>query len=199
MYIAGVEVRKALLMKRLLIASLATLVTLPQITLADVESRTLLRRGAWSVNLVHDPSDGDVWCSGETYNRSNQSLSVATFSDGFAALFITDARWRLTRRPVSFVVSTDYTDWTIDGEALVHSVFVELSDPQKSAQFVEELAAGRFVTIFSLDGQRLASFSLQGSRVSMNVLMECWQSIGRAADPFGGSADPLGASADPFY
>lgn len=157
---------------------------------AEFKSAELFRKGYWRVELTKVTDDNSFWCSAETSNTKNQSFSVTTFDDRSAMLMIFDPSWELTRRPVKFIVDIDYDRWTIDGRAGEKAVSVFLEGNGKASSFLEDLANGSGVALYNSQEQRLATFSLRGSRDALLMLLKCWEKI-VSKDPFGNDPDPF--------
>jgi len=164
---------------------------------SELDSKTLLQKGAWSVELTHDTSDGTLWCSASTYNRGNQSFGLAAFDSGLLALIISDPYWSLKTRPIRFLLDIDYKRWTIDGSASEDYVSLNMNNPEKSAEFIKDLMRGNAVAVLNDNGNRLATFTLNGSYAALDALVDCWSRITKD-DPFTNRTDPFGASTDPF-
>ncbi len=149
-----------------------------QVAGADQYDTTrLFTRGAWYVDLTHDTSDGELWCSGETRNNEAQTFSITTYDDGTAVLFVFDDRWDLTPRNVDFLVLVDRERWTISGDASGIAISVTLDDKDKADEFLLDLARGNSVSVANTDERRIAAFSLSGSSAALSTLMDCWDSI----------------------
>lgn len=145
----------------------------------------------WSVEHTYDSTDGSSWCSADTANGANQWFSVTGFDNGGIALFVGDPRWSLSSRQVRYRIDVDYSRWDIDGTADRSAVSVFLNGSDKAGKFLGELMGGSAVAVYSEDGRRLATFSLQGSHAAMNAFAECWARIHRGSDPFTNASDPF--------
>lgn len=141
------------------------------------DTTRLFTRGAWYVELTHDTSDGELWCSAETRNNEAQTFSVTTYDDGGVILFVFDNRWALAPRDVDFIVNIDRQRWTINGYADDIGISVTLDDKDQADDFLYDLARGNSVAVANADGRRIASFSLSGSSAALSTLMDCWSSI----------------------
>jgi hypothetical protein len=163
----------------------------------NYDTKELFSKGAWSVELTHNTTEGTLWCDATTRNRAGQEFSITAFDSGTMALFVFDNRWSLTKRSVKFLLDIDYARWTIDGTANDKAVSAVMSDARKSVEFLTGLQRGSAVAVFNESERRLATFSLSGSSAALTMLMDCWKRID-VKDPFGNGSDPFGASADPF-
>lgn len=163
---------------------------------SEFDTQVLFSHKAWSVEVTHDASDGTLWCNAETTNRNGQSFNVLTFDNGYAAVGIYDSRWKLRKRPISFIIDIDYSRWNIDGTGEDQSVSIGLTDSEKAGDFLQELSDGAAVAVYNADEKRIASFSLAGSSAALLKLMECWEAI-QDVSPTQNS-DPFQSSKDPF-
>ncbi|WP_372841871.1 hypothetical protein [Phaeovulum sp.] len=141
------------------------------------DTTRLFTRGAWYVDLTHDTSDGELWCSAETQNNEAQTFSVTTYDDGTVILFVFDESWDIAPRSVDFLVLIDRERWTISGDASGIAISVSLDDKDKADEFLIDLARGSSVAVANSDERRIASFSLSGSSAALSTLMDCWDSI----------------------
>lgn len=164
------------------------------------DTTVLFSKSDWTVELTHDTSDGELWCSAQTTNRAGQSFHLTAYDTDTLRLFVFDHNWNIAPRNVRFLVDIDYSRWTIDGHGQDISVSLALNDPEQAVRFIEQLMEGNAVAVMNADGRRLAVFSLSGSYAAISKLFECWERISRT-DPFGPSPnDPftgVGAG-DPF-
>ncbi|MEO0744035.1 MAG: hypothetical protein AAFY49_01685, partial [Pseudomonadota bacterium] len=98
---------------------------------------------------------------------------------------------------VRFLVDIDCSRWTMDGNAKDIGVSLQMTDNQKSVEFLKQLQRGNAVAVLNDAERRLATFSLSGSFAAILSLFECWDAID-ISDPFTDQKDPFGASIDPF-
>jgi len=164
-------------MWRILAAFLALTLGATAAPAQPYDTTRLFTRGAWYVELTHDTSDGELWCSAETRNNEAQVFSVTTYDDGAVILFVFDDRWSLAQRAVDFIVYIDRTRWTISGDADGIGISVSLDDKDQADDFLVDLARGGSVSVANADDRRIAAFSLAGSSAALSSLMECWDSI----------------------
>lgn len=171
------------------------------------DSRVLHQQGAWQVELVHDTSDGDLWCAAKTRNRTNQTLDITGFDNGTVRMFIFDSRWKLGRRDVQFRLDIDYERWNVKGTAVNSAIAAQLNNADKAAKFLSDLMGGSAAALYNQNGNRLGVFSLNGSRSAISSLMKCWKAVidrnrPSSSDPFGraagGRSPNTPVSTDPF-
>ena len=95
-------------MKFLFTVTIATAVfCLPIAASADqFETTELFEKGAWAVEIAHDTSDGELWCSAGTASQSAQNLAILGYDFGEIALLVLDGSWDIPERPVRFIVDT---------------------------------------------------------------------------------------------
>ena len=181
-------------LRRVLAPALVALATFaaPMASASDLESELLFSRGAWEVEVTYDPGDESFWCSASTFNRTNQSFSLVAYDNGGFLLLVGDPVWRLSERPIRFLVDIDRSRWTIDGDAEDSYVSLMMNDADKAFRFVQQLMGGNAVAVLNDTEKRLATFSLSGSYAAITQLMDCWDKISNR-DPFSN-----GSSADPF-
>lgn len=164
-------------MWRILVTFLALTLGATAAPAQPYDTTRLFTRGSWYVELTHDTSDGELWCSAETRNNEAQVFSVTTYDDGAVILFVFDDRWDLAPRSIDFVVNIDRQRWTISGDADGIAISVSLDDKDQADDFLVDLARGGSVSVANTDERRIASFSLSGSSAALSTLMECWDSI----------------------
>lgn len=156
------------------------------------DSKVLFSKGAWSVKLTHDSSDGSLWCSGQAKNRNGQTFVIAVYENSQMSLFIFDDTWNISPRKVRFLIDIDYARWTMDGRGDGFSVSLAMNDAEKSAKFLTELMQGNAVAVMNSEERRLAVFSLSGSYAAITNLFDCWESIAQSStDPFLSQSDPF--------
>jgi len=161
------------------------------------EYTQIFRKDAWTVELTHDASDGQLWCSAETENRRSQSFAITVYDTGNIGLFVFDRAWSIEKRPIRFIVDIDYSRWTIDGSGDGVGISFIMNEPEKTVKFLRELMEGSAVAVLNDNERRLAVFSLSGSYAALTELMKCGERIS-LKDPFLSPTDPFSGSSDPF-
>ncbi|WP_306131324.1 hypothetical protein [Roseivivax marinus] len=160
------------------------------------ETEKLFSKDAWDVELTHDSSDGQLWCTAFTRNRQNQALHLTAYDNGSLALFVFDERWNIANRNLRFFIDIDYDRWILDGEGEGIHVTVGMSDPEQAATFLRQLMEGSALAVFNGDERRLGTFSLSGSYAAISKLFDCWGKISPSGGA--GSTDPFVTRSDPF-
>lgn len=155
-----------------------------------IETKSIFKKGAWSVSISHDSNDGTIWCTAQTYNRKRQIFTVAAHDNGSLGAMVIDNKWNIPERTVKFLIDIDYSRWTVEGTGVGNMVLVTLNDSDKSIKFLTELAEGSAVALLNSDERNIATFSLNGSYAGLLKLLDCWKSIS-TSDPFQSSADPF--------
>lgn len=155
------------------------------------ETRQLLSKGHWQVSLTHNTQQGNLWCDASTVNNRNQRFGITAYDQGELALFIFDQGWSLRKRSVRFLIDIDYNRWTIDGIADGIGVSLVFVDVDKATRFLKQLMRGNAVAVYNDTERRIATFSLSGSSAAISTLMDCWNRIAIASDPFTDNTDPF--------
>ncbi len=161
-----------------LLAALATPV-------AAQQSETVFARGAWTVSLTRF-DDGVIACSAEVIQGSD-TFAIWAYADGFAQLQFFSPNWQFDGGTANLVVQIDRrTEWTLSNAKLTrNSVLFDLENGDAAVDFLIEVAQGRTIYVRNAQGQTVISFTLAGSRASMDVLAQCETALGGLdANPF---------------
>lgn len=160
------------------------------------EEQVLFSKDAWQVEVTHDTSDGQLWCSAATTNRQGQSFDVTAYDDGGISLFVFDHDWSISPRDVRFLIDVDRERWVLDGRGDGIAISLSMREKEESIRFLSEIMEGNSVVVRNADKHHLGSFSLSGSYAAITKLFECWGRIKSntritEADPFVTSSDPF--------
>jgi hypothetical protein len=148
-----------------------------KVVFADYQVDRLYAKENWVLDLTHDLTDGDFWCSANTFNNKNQIFSITAYSNRIITLIILDPRWDITDRSVRFQIDVDRSRWIIDGIGHESGITLTLNNAGNSAAFLNELANGNSVILFNSSSETLATFSLRGSSNTMRRLFACLDQI----------------------
>ncbi|QDY69393.1 hypothetical protein [Qingshengfaniella alkalisoli] len=146
--------------------------------------------GAWRVELTVDTDGGDLWCSASTRNRAGQSFDLTLYDSGRIALFVTDPRWDLAQRDVSFGLDVDGGFWRLRGRAQGTSIGAALPSGSDAVELLERISVGRRATLINNRRLPVANFALQGGDRAFVELYDCASKIS--------DDHALQVSADPF-
>ena len=140
-------------------------------------SKTLVQRGAWTMVVTLDTSDGDAWCSAESKNASGQVFSLVGYNSGSFAISVFDPRWNLRQGDADFRIDVDRNRWDINGKSRQRGFSVSPSNAEQALKFIRQVRKGNNVRIYDGAGGQLARFSLKGSSFVVGQLGDCWNSI----------------------
>jgi hypothetical protein len=146
---------------------------------AAQQSETVFARGAWTVQIVKFDT-GELACSAEV-TQGVETFAIWSYSDGFTQLQFYSPDWRFADgETADLVVQIDRrTEWTLNNAELTQSsVFFGLENDRAAVDFLVEVAQGRTIYVRNAQGQSVISFTLQGSRASMDVLAQCEEALG---------------------
>lgn len=167
----------------LITAFVASLLPL-SLSAQEYETRTLMRRGQWQVDVTYSASTDAFWCTAGTENGSGQKFNLVAYQNEAFALFVFDPRWNLEPRAVRFLVDIDRSRWTIDGTGDGVGISLNMTDPDTAVKFLIQLKQGNTAYVYNDQQQRQATFSLSGSSAAIDALFDCWDSITGSPDPF---------------
>jgi hypothetical protein len=170
------------LLPSLLIAALATPLAMP---VAAQQVETVFTQGAWIVNIVKF-DDGELACSAEV-TQGRDTFAIWAYADGFTQLQFYSPNWQFEDGTANLVVQVDRrTEWTLNNAKLTgNSVLFALDDDRSAVDFLIEVARGNTVYVRNAQGQSVISYTLAGSRASMDVLAQCEEALGGLdANPF---------------
>ncbi len=162
----------------------------------EFDNTMLLNEGDWSVRHTYDSRGGGSWCAADTSNVDGQWFSVTAYEEGAAAILVGDPRWRLEPRDLRFRVDIDLARWDMQGIGQDDAVSAFLNGATNAPDLLLQLMEGSSLAVYTEAGRHLATFSLEGSAVALQALVECWSLIDRsdetetATDPFAAASDP---------
>lgn len=169
------------------------------------ENTNLFSRGAWSVDLKIDTSDSSMWCAASTTNKFGQVFSISGLENGSVGLHIIDPDWSLREREINFLVDIDYSRWDVAASADGIGLTTWMADADQAAKFMAELSAGNAVAVYNQTEQRLATFSLRGSKLAIAQFFKCFDRVadrntarGVGRDPFKKGKKGTAKRSDPF-
>jgi hypothetical protein len=146
--------------------------------LADPVSTSLYKYKHWEVEAVQY-DDGSISCLAEVdagtdsftiWVNQDQSLRLQFYSTSweFGEGDTADLRVKIDRR----------SPWTLTGAELYkNSILFDLPDSDASVNFLVEVAQGQRAYLQTASGEPVIDYSLQGSKASMNALIECGNAI----------------------
>jgi hypothetical protein len=146
---------------------------------AAQQSETVFARGAWTVQIVKF-DNGDLACSAEV-TQGEDTFAIWAFSDGYTQLQFYSPAWQFTDGDTAnLVVQIDRrAEWTLNNADLTqNSVLFGLENDDAALDFLVEVAQGRTIYVRNAQGQSVISYTLQGSRASMDVLAQCEEALG---------------------
>ncbi len=152
---------------------------------AAQQSETVFARGAWIVNIVKF-DDASLACSAEV-TQGQDTFAIWSFQDGYTQLQFFSPNWQFDGGTANLVVQVDRrAEWTLNNAELTqNSVLFGLENDDAAVDFLVEVARGNSIYVRNAQGQSVISFTLAGSRASMDVLAQCEEALGTLdANPF---------------
>jgi hypothetical protein len=149
---------------------------------AEPVSEVLLAHKAWQVSAVAF-EDGTIACLAEVADPG-ESFSIWLYPDASARIQFFSEQWDFGEGDTANLeVEIDRrSPWTLTAaELYLNSVLFDLPDSDAGVRFMVELAQGNTLFLRNEDGEDVQSYSLSGSRVSMDALIECGKAV--QADP----------------
>ena len=145
---------------------------------AAQQVETVFARGAWIVNIVKF-DNGALACSAEV-TQGRDTFAIWSYADGYTELQFFSPNWQFDGGTADLIVQVDRrTEWTLNNAELTqNSVFFGLENGDAAVDFLIEVARGNSVYIRNAQGEAVISFTLAGSRASMDVLAQCEEAIG---------------------
>ncbi len=149
-------------------------------------STTMYSYKHWEVEYIQF-DDGTVACLAEV-DATTDSFSVWYYQDGTFRLQFYSTDWEFgdTGDTADLQVQIDRrTPWTLTSADLYkNSVLFNIPDGDAGVRFLVEVAKGNRLYLYTADGQGVKDYSLAGSRASMDVMIECGNSISSSGNPF---------------
>jgi hypothetical protein len=149
------------------------------------QSETLFSYKHWEVQIV-GWDDGSVGCVAQV-SAPGESFSIWTYPDGAVQLQFYSTAWQFGEGDTADLeVQIDgRAPWSLTAAELYqNSVLFYLPDSDAGVNFIVEVARGNRLFLRSADGSDVQNYSLAGSRASIDALVECGNTIGRAPNPF---------------
>jgi hypothetical protein len=149
------------------------------------QSETLFSYKLWEVQIV-GWDDGSVGCVAQV-SAPGESFSIWTYPDGAVQLQFYSTAWQFGEGDTADLeVQIDSrAPWSLTAAELYqNSVLFYLPDSDAGINFIVEVARGNRLFLRSADGSDVQNYSLAGSRASIDALVECGTTIGRAPNPF---------------
>jgi hypothetical protein len=149
------------------------------------QSETLFSYKHWEVQIV-GWDDGSVGCVAQV-SAPGESFSIWTYPDGAVQLQFYSTAWQFGEGDTADLeVQVDRrAPWNLTAAELYqNSVLFYLPDSKAGVDFIVEIARGNRLYLRSADGSDVQNYSLAGSRASIDALVECGNTIGRAPNPF---------------
>jgi len=154
---------------------------------AETTSEKVYSYKHWEVEIVAF-DDGSFACLAEV-DAVTESFSIWTYQDNTARLQFYSTEWEFgdAGDTANLTVQIDRrTPWTLnDAELYKNSVLFDLPDSDAGVRFLVEVARGNVLYLRTAEGEDVQSYSLAGSRASMDALGDCGDVItGASRNPF---------------
>ncbi len=146
---------------------------------AETTSEKVYSYKHWEVEIVAF-DDGSFACLAEV-DAVSDSFSIWTYQDSTARLQFYSTEWEFGEAgdTANLTVEIDRrSPWTLnDAELYKNSVLFDLPDSDAGTRFLAEVASGNVLYLRSASGEDVQSYSLAGSRASMDALVDCGEVI----------------------
>lgn len=158
-----------------------------QAAVAETESTMLYSYKHWEVEYVAF-DDGSVACLAEV-DANTDSFTLWVYPDTSVRLQFYSTSWDFgdTGDTANLGVQIDRRpDWTLNNADLyLNSVLFNLPNDDSGVDFLMEVAQGNRLYLRTDTGEDVKDYSLQGSKASMNALIDCGNQIsGGSVNPF---------------
>ena len=157
--------------------------------LSAYESDILFEHKNWKVD-IHGWDDGEIGCRA-IVGSEHESFSIWIFQNAAIQLQFFSTSWAFgAEQFADLQVQVDKLDrWDLTNARLSqNSVEFNLPDSDAAVNFVMEIAKGSRLFLRSKDGKDVQSYSLSGSRASIDKLLECGNAITEGNGSPGGAA-----------
>lgn len=163
-----------LLLRRAAGIVLSTLIAAQISAPAHADSRVLYQRKSWEVRVA-TMDDGGLICLARV--RPSNGTTFAIYANGVdpVRLQFYATSWQFSGGSADVVARVDGRPrWNLNNAQLYkNSVFFNLPDSSASTRFLREIQAGNVLRLYTRGGRRMASWTLAGSRASINALVKC--------------------------
>jgi hypothetical protein len=153
----------------------AALLALASPAAAETTSTMLYQHKHWEVEYVQF-DDGTVACLAEV-DATTDSFSVWYYQDGAFRLQFYSQDWQFgdPGSTADIQVQVDRREpWSLTGADLYkNSVLFYIPDSDDGVRFLVEIAQGTRLYLYDAQGNGVKDYSLQGSRASMDVMIDC--------------------------
>lgn len=150
---------------------------------AETSSTILYQHRAWEVQFVAF-DDGSVACVAQV-SQPGDSFSIWAGPNEPVKLQFYSTEWQFDGGTANLSLRIDRrAPWDLtNAELYENSVLFNLPDSQAGTNFLLEIARGNTLYLRTETGDPVKSYSLSGSRASMNALIECAETLDRGANP----------------
>lgn len=154
---------------------------------AETQSTMLYQHKHWEVEYVQF-DDGTTACLAEV-DAGTDSFTVWLYQDASFRLQFYSTEWQFGEAgdTADLIVRIDRrAPWDLTNADLYkNSVLFNLPDNDTGVRFLVEVAQGNTLYLNTASGEGVKSYSLAGSKASMQAMLECGDSItGNNANPF---------------
>ena len=137
------------------------------------DSEVLFSHKAWQVEIVSF-ADGTLACVAQV-SAPGESFSIWALNDQTIRLQFYSTQWTFDNETANLEVQIDRrTPWTLaNAELNENSVLFNLPDGDPAVRFVLEVARGSALILRNEAGDQVQTYSLAGSRASIDALIQC--------------------------
>lgn len=166
--------------------SLAAVMSLPQVALAEARTETLFEHKHWEVEVV-EFDDGTYACLAEV-DATTDSFTLWLYADNTVKLQFYSTSWDFGEGDTADlqIQIGNRSPWNLNAADLYkNSILFNLPDSDGSVRLLTEVAQGNRLYLRTAAGEPVMDYSLAGSSASMEALAICGDALRQAdGNPF---------------
>lgn len=166
--------------------SLAAVMSLPQVALAEARTETLFEHKHWEVEVV-EFDDGTYACLAEV-DATTDSFTLWLYADNSVKLQFYSTSWDFGEGDTADleIQIGNRSPWNLNAADLYkNSILFNLPDSDGSVRLLTEVAQGNRLYLRTAAGEPVMDYSLAGSSASMEALAICGDALRQAdGNPF---------------
>lgn len=137
------------------------------------DSKVLFSHKSWQVEVVKF-DDGSLACVAQV-SEPGESFSIWALNDQTVRLQFYSDQWSFNNETADLELKIDRrTPWTLtNAELNENSVLFNLPSGDPAVRFVTEVAQGNTLILRTDSGDQVQTYSLAGSRASIDALIQC--------------------------
>lgn len=158
------------------------------------DSTRLFTSGAWAVDHVYFPQEGQQSCHLYSKNRDGYDLRLVAWENGDINIHIMAPDYKGAFGPGSYevdlILDIDYKRWRLN-DAFIKDAFMTfgIATGEDLYNFLSDLKAGNAIALKSPDGRTTwTAWSLRGSSRAIGAFANCYIAIKPTRNQYQGSA-----------